>query len=53
MQTKEYLHNFFRLEFYKSKRVERHKNIFKWYIISDIIISYYEAVVEKSKSKEK
>lgn len=40
-------------DFYKNKAVERIKNTFEWHIISDKVISYYEAVVEKSNSKEK
>lgn len=37
---------------YKTKAVERIKNSFEWHIISDKIISYYEAVVNKNNSKE-
>lgn len=39
-------------EAYKKMAVERIKETFEWHIISDKIISYYEAVV-KSNSKEK
>ena len=40
-------------ESYKTKAIERIKNTFEWHIISDKIISYYEAVVENRKSEEK
>ena len=40
-------------ESYKSMAVERIKNTFEWHIISDKIISYYEAVVKNNNGKEK
>ena len=40
-------------EVYKNMAAERIKNTFEWHIISDKIISYYEAVVKKNNSKEK
>lgn len=36
----------------KTKAVERISSTFEWHIISDKIISYYEAVVNRSNSKE-
>ena len=38
--------------YYKNKAIERIKNTFEWHIISDKIITYYEAVVNKSNGKE-
>lgn len=37
---------------YKVKAVERIKSTFEWHIISDKIISYYEAIVKKNNGKE-
>lgn len=39
-------------EKYKAKAAERIKSAFEWHIISDKIISYYEAVVKNNSGKE-
>lgn len=38
--------------YFKTKAIDRIKNTFEWHIISDKIITYYEAVVNKNNGKE-